>query len=58
MECNIFHNEEIVKECEGCIFSGPRIVGGDDTIICRRCPYPKIRWWFGQPCENYIKQED
>jgi hypothetical protein len=50
-------HEEIVKECEGCMFCGPRIIGGDKTIICRRCPYPHTKWWYGQKCECYKKKE-
>ncbi len=53
---NISHFKEVVKECEGCMFSSRRIVGGDDTIICNRHPYPEIKWWFNEKCEHYIKE--
>jgi len=49
---------EIVKECDGCKFSGPRIIGGGETIICRRFPYPIIQWWFDQKCEYYENNKD
>ncbi len=55
---NIFHYEEVVKECEGCMFSTPRIVGGDNTIICNRHPYPETKWWFNHKCKDYTKEED
>ncbi len=57
MNLHIRHYEEIVKECEGCMFCGPRIVGGDKTIICRRCPYPSTKWWHKQVCEDYKKKD-
>jgi len=58
MNMNIYQHEEVVEECDRCMFSGPRIVGGDDTIICRRCPYPHTKWWFDQICPDYKKNEN
>ena len=55
---NIFDHHAIVEECEGCMFAGPRIVGGDDTVICRRNAYPHTKWWYSMECENYRKEQD
>ena len=51
MITHIRHHEEVVEECEGCMFSGPRIVGGDKTIIFSRYPYPNTKWWYKQKFE-------
>jgi len=55
---NIFNHQPIVEQCEGCQWSGPRIVGGDMTFICRRNAYPHTKWWFNVECKNFKKEQD
>jgi len=54
---NIYDHKEIVEECRRCVFTGKRIVGGDNSIICRRWPYPHTKWWFDEKCPDYKEEE-
>lgn len=49
--------EEVVKECKGCVYANPRIVGGDDTLICSRHPRPENKWDFDK-CKHFRKEGD
>ena len=57
MNPQVHQYENIVEECDGCVYCGPRIVGGDKSLICRRHPWPHIKWLCGEKCENY-KEKD
>jgi len=51
MAKKIYHEEEIVPECEGCsrIIEG---LGKGSKRYCACYPYPKIHWWGGCKCPS------
>ena len=53
MYFTIMDHEPVHERCRGCVSAGPRIVSGDNTVICRRHAQPRTKWWFGWKCEDY-----